>query len=251
MLDAVNELIDELDGVQQQISEQALEHIHSNEVVLTLGYCRTVHLFLREAAKKRQFQVVVAEGGPSYEGQRMARLLADDGLQTTCITDSAVFAMMARANMVLLGAHAVLANGGMLGIVRARVRGSLSCCDVPDARARASQSGSHMVALAAQRHAVPVVVLCGSHKLAPVHPHDEDALNELRSPAEVLDFDSITDSLPNDGQGTGPDIHVSVPSLDYLSPQLLSLIISNECSCTPAYTVRLLSELFSQEDYDL
>lgn len=122
VLDAVNELIDELDGIQQLISDQALEHVHSNEVILTFGYCRTVYLFLREAAKKRQFQVVVAEGAPAYEGQKLACQLANDGLQTTCITDSAVFAMMARANMVLLGAHAVLANGGMLCTVRGHVR---------------------------------------------------------------------------------------------------------------------------------
>jgi translation initiation factor eIF-2B subunit beta len=48
-------------------------------VILSFGYCRTVHLFLREAAKKRRFQVVVAEGGPTYEGQRMARDMANDG----------------------------------------------------------------------------------------------------------------------------------------------------------------------------
>ena len=125
-MEAVSELIEELDGIQQQISEQALEHVHSNEVILTFGYCRTVHLFLREAAKKRQFQVVVAEGAPAYEGQKLARDLASDGINTTCITDSAVFAMMGRANMVVIGAHAVLANGGMLGMVRATWQGRMS-----------------------------------------------------------------------------------------------------------------------------
>jgi translation initiation factor eIF-2B subunit beta len=79
ILEAVNELIDELDGITQAISEQALEHVHTGEVILTFGYCRTVHLFLREAAKKRNFQVVVAEGAPSYEGQKLARDLANDG----------------------------------------------------------------------------------------------------------------------------------------------------------------------------
>ena len=206
VLDAVNELIDELDGIQQQISEQALEHVHSNEVILTFGSCRSVHLFLREAAKKRRFQVVVAEGAPGYEGQKLARELATDGVPTTCITDSAVFAMMARANMVLMGAHAVLANGGMLG-----------------------QSGSHMVALAAARHAVPVVVLTGMHKLSPVFPHDEDTtLNDLGSPCDILDFDAIADSLSADGTGVGPDLHAVNPQLSYIPPHLISLFITND-----------------------
>jgi hypothetical protein len=45
-------------------------------------------------------------------------------------------------NQVIVGAHAVMANGGVLAPV-----------------------GMHMVALAARRHAVPFVVLAGVHKV--------------------------------------------------------------------------------------
>lgn len=45
-------------------------------------------------------QVVVAEGGPRFDGHLQARKLADAGIQVTAIPDSAVFAMMARANKV-------------------------------------------------------------------------------------------------------------------------------------------------------
>ncbi len=45
-------------------------------------------------------QVVVAEGAPKYDGQRLAKQLADTGIQTTLIADAAVFAMMARMNKV-------------------------------------------------------------------------------------------------------------------------------------------------------
>ena len=31
--------------------------MHANEVILTFGHSNTAHLFLREAAKKRRFQV--------------------------------------------------------------------------------------------------------------------------------------------------------------------------------------------------
>ena len=34
-----------------------MEHIHANEVILTFGWSTTVFAFLREAAKKRDFQV--------------------------------------------------------------------------------------------------------------------------------------------------------------------------------------------------
>lgn len=45
-------------------------------------------------------QVVVAEGAPKYGGHQMARKLAQAGISTTAIADSAIFAMMARVNKV-------------------------------------------------------------------------------------------------------------------------------------------------------
>lgn len=36
---------------------QALDHMHANEVILTFGHSNTTQLFLKEAAKKRKFQV--------------------------------------------------------------------------------------------------------------------------------------------------------------------------------------------------
>ncbi|RVW26063.1 Translation initiation factor eIF-2B subunit beta [Vitis vinifera] len=92
--------------------------------------------------KKRSFRVFVAEGAPRYQGHVLAKELVARGLQTTLITDSAVFAMISRVNMVIVGAHAVMANGGVIAPV-----------------------GLNMVALAAQRHAVPFVVLAGTHKV--------------------------------------------------------------------------------------
>lgn len=43
---------------------QALEHIHSNEVIMTVGRSRTVEAFLKDAARKRKFHVIVAECAP-------------------------------------------------------------------------------------------------------------------------------------------------------------------------------------------
>lgn len=37
---------------------KAVDYIHANEVILTFGYSHSTLLFLTEAAKKRNFQVV-------------------------------------------------------------------------------------------------------------------------------------------------------------------------------------------------
>lgn len=61
ILEAVNELLEELTSASVHIAEQAIEHIHANEIVLTHGRDPTVEAFLRAAHKKRPFEVIVAE----------------------------------------------------------------------------------------------------------------------------------------------------------------------------------------------
>ena len=46
------------------------------------------------------FEVIVAESAPSLAGQEMAKSLAAAGIETTVISDSAVYAIMARVNQV-------------------------------------------------------------------------------------------------------------------------------------------------------
>lgn len=73
---------------------------------MTIGYSKIVLHFLKEAARTRNFQLIVAENAPFYDGHTMAVESAKAGIETTVITDSAIFALMARVNKVLLGGHA-------------------------------------------------------------------------------------------------------------------------------------------------
>ncbi|KAI4333012.1 hypothetical protein L6164_017869 [Bauhinia variegata] len=227
VIEAVNELIQDIATCHELIAEQAVEHIHQNEVILTLGSSRTVLEFLCAAKeKKRSFRVFVAEGAPRYQGHLLAKELVARGLQTTVITDSAVFAMISRVNMVIVGAHAVMANGGVIAPV-----------------------GLNMVALAAQRHAVPFVVLAGSHKLCPLYPHNPEVLlNELRSPSELLDFGEFSDCMDY-GSGTGSSLlHVINPTFDYVPPKLVSLFITDTGGHNPSYMYRLIADYYSADD---
>ena len=42
----------------ENITTQSLEHIHSDEVILTAGHSRTVEKFLKQAGKKRSIKVL-------------------------------------------------------------------------------------------------------------------------------------------------------------------------------------------------
>jgi translation initiation factor 2B subunit (eIF-2B alpha/beta/delta family) len=273
VLDALNELIDDLGEMDGNIALRAGDHVHANEVVLTLGACRTVQRFLIEASKKRDFQVVVAEGACPASGHAAAAALARAGVSTTLIADSAIFAVASRANKVLLGAAALLANGGVL-----------------------APSGAHLLALAAARHAAPLVVLVGMHQLSPLFPHDPAlALNDFGSPADVLPYAYVAapgvsgagwagDSLggcgggfsplrrgggsgpfnPAAGGGVGgggaahpapggpaPPLHVHAPRRDYVPPELIALFVTDTGGYTPSYVYRLLAEYYSRADFSL
>merc|ERR1719186_611768 len=102
------ELLIELETSCEEISKQAIEHIHANEIILTIGRSRTVEKFLKYAAKTRKFEVIVAEAAPGFSGHQMATSLAKSKISTTVITDSAIFAMMARVNKVIIGTNSIL-----------------------------------------------------------------------------------------------------------------------------------------------
>jgi translation initiation factor eIF-2B subunit beta len=230
IMEAIQEITSDLEDLHKTINEQATSHIHSGEVILTYGKSDTILEFLKAAAdKKLRFTVIVCEGAKqndTFEGHEMARLLAEvpteagNVIEDTCvIPDSAIFAMMARVNKVLLPAHAVLANGGLV-----------------------SSSGSNLVALAAAENAVPVVCLTGIYKLTPTFPHeDQDTLNDLLSPSSIIDYAS--------SQGMGGSVDFVNPLHDYVRPELVKLYVTNVGSFQPSYIYRLLSEYYHQDDW--
>uniref|UniRef100_A0A1B6CAH8 Translation initiation factor eIF2B subunit beta n=1 Tax=Clastoptera arizonana TaxID=38151 RepID=A0A1B6CAH8_9HEMI len=64
ILDHISEFQMELETSSDNISQQAREHIHSNEIIMTIGTSREVKAFLKKAAQDRKFEVIVAECAP-------------------------------------------------------------------------------------------------------------------------------------------------------------------------------------------
>ena len=128
----------------------------------------------------------------------MARELASAGISTFLVPDSSIYAIMSRVNKVILGAHAILANGGMFAI-----------------------TGSLLAATAARAHSTPVVVCAGQFKLTPLWNlyHEYGAL-DFADPSSVLGFEE--GNLVN-------KVDVVNPYYDYVRPELIDVFITNEC----------------------
>lgn len=196
LIEHLQEIESELDTSYENLSVQAPEHIHSSELILTLGHSKSVESFLKSAAQKRKFEVVVAECAPDCRGHMIASSLAKAGIETTVIPDSAIFAMMSRVNKVIIGTHSVLANGGL----------------------RAA-SGAFSVALAAKHYSVPVIVLVPMFKLSPVYlcNFEQEAFNLVESTESVLPYNTKASRF----------IKAYNPVFDYVPPELVTLFISS------------------------
>eukprot|EP00088_Acartia_fossae_P046061 TRINITY_DN4967_c0_g1_i13.p1 TRINITY_DN4967_c0_g1~~TRINITY_DN4967_c0_g1_i13.p1 ORF type:complete len:356 (-),score=88.05 TRINITY_DN4967_c0_g1_i13:511-1578(-) len=215
----IEELMMEYEGSTDEISKQALQHIHANEIIMTIGRSKTVEKFLKFAAKNRKFQVIVAENAPSYSGHMLAQNLAASKISTTVIPDSAIFALMARVNKVIIGTSAILKDGGLNAI-----------------------SGSHTVALAAKHYSVPLIVLGATYKLTPRFIPTSDKLSSsiLASPGPVIGGDLEAASK---GQ-----VSCVSPVLEQVAPSLVTLFISNHAGYSPTYVYRQVAELYHPSD---
>ncbi|KAJ7582979.1 eukaryotic translation initiation factor 2B beta subunit [Mycena floridula] len=217
LMEAIQDVFDELDTVYDNVSKNARDHIHSDEIILTLGASKTVEAFLKSAAHSRKYTVIVAETAPTYGGRELAKSLSSTGISTFLVPDSSIYALMSRVNKVILGAHVILANGGMF-----------------------ATSGSLITATAARAHRTPVVVCAGQFKLTPNWNlyHEYGAL-DFGDPSKVLAFD----------EGELVDrVDVVNPYYDYVKPELVDAYITNDGDHPPASIYRLLKETYDDED---
>ncbi|KAL6260212.1 hypothetical protein P5V15_007747 [Pogonomyrmex californicus] len=222
LIEHINEFEAELETCLENITRQASEHIHSNEIIMTIGKSKLVEEFFKGAVATRPFDVIIVEGGPSLGGHEMAVNLAKVKIKTTLISDVAIFAMMSRVNKVIISTHTVMATGGLRAI-----------------------SGAHTVAQAAKHYSVPVMVLLPLYKLAPLYhcSGKQNGFNQLVSPMQGV-IDSANASLLE-------RIHAYNPVFDYVPPDLVTLFISNTGGNAPSYVYRLLSELYHPDDNEL
>lgn len=214
VVEAIEEIIDELNTADDQIASYALDHVHSNEIILTYTASVTVQKFLLKAAAKRKFTVIHAESYPndhesvhatvtgSLKGNssgsgpdRFHRSLTTAGITVILIPDSAVFALMSRVNKVILGTNAVLANGSLV-----------------------AAAGSRSIAKAASMHKTPVVVLSAVYKLSPIYPFSNDAL---------IEYGDTSKMFSNEDADLIERVDVENPLYDYVPSDLIDLYITN------------------------
>lgn len=114
------------------------------------------HILLEAHRRKVDFRVIVVDAQPLHEGQEMLRRLVSQGIKCISVLINAVAFIMPEVTKVMLGAHALLANG----YVTSRV-------------------GTAQIAMIAKAFNVSVLVCCETHKFSDRVQTDGFVYNEI------------------------------------------------------------------------
>ncbi|XP_026275498.1 translation initiation factor eIF-2B subunit delta [Frankliniella occidentalis] len=165
ILEAIDQYIsDQIGKAAEAIGEVVKDKIDDNDVILVYACSSLVLSALKIALEtKRKFHVIVVDSLPWLEGREMLRRLVSMGVQCSYVHLSAASFVMRQVSKVLLGAHALLANGYVM-----------------------SRAGTSQIALLAHAYNVPVLVCCETYKFSERVQTDSIVYNELADPDELI-----------------------------------------------------------------
>ncbi|XP_053917856.1 translation initiation factor eIF-2B subunit delta isoform X2 [Cuculus canorus] len=149
----------------EAISRSAFEKINDNDVILVYGCSSLVNRTLCDAHAKmgRAFRVIVVDSRPRLEGRETLRRLVRQGIHCTYVMINAISYVLPEVSKVLLGAHALLANGSVM-----------------------SRVGTSQIALVSKAYNVPVLVCCETYKFCERVQTDSFVSNELDDPDDLI-----------------------------------------------------------------
>jgi translation initiation factor 2B subunit (eIF-2B alpha/beta/delta family) len=145
--------------IHQQV-EAARTIIRKCKSVLTLSYSSTVESILRHGLPP-SCRVVIAESRPLMEGRRLFKNLSDDVIELRMITDAQMGLAIPDADLVLVGADAVLRD---LSVV--------------------NKTGTYLAALVAHAHGRDFLVAADTYKIN-VSMDSHNCILESKSGKEV------------------------------------------------------------------
>lgn len=165
MASAARRLILESQEAVAAVASAVAAAVPVGSTVITISRSSTV-LGALQRLPAREVRVIVAESRPLMEGRTLARELSEAGVAVELITDAQMGHSALGADLALVGADAVLADGSVV-----------------------NKAGTSLLALAAQRADIPFWVCCESFKRSslagadfPLEEGDNAALGTAPAP---------------------------------------------------------------------
>lgn len=176
--------------------------IKDGDVIMVYACSSLIQKVLRDAYDMgRKFRVVVVDGRPKMEGREMLRRLVKYGIHCSYVLINATSHVMAEVTKVMLGAHALLANGYVM-----------------------SRVGCSQLALIAKAFNVPVLVCCETYKFCDRVQTDSFVSNELGDPNDIARVENQP-TLLKDWKDQS-DLSVLNLIYDVTPPELVTMVIT-------------------------
>jgi len=191
--------IDKSEKAIDTIAEIGSKRIKERNVILT--HCNStaaVSTIIRAHKEGKNIQVYATESRPKKQGYITARQLAEKGVPTTLIVDSAVRHVMPRVDLVVVGADTVASNGAVINKI-----------------------GTSQIALCAHEARVPVMVCAETYKFS--HETLAGELVEI----EERDINEIVKP------GDFPNVRIFNPVFDATPPEYIDVIVTEEGVISP------------------
>ena len=225
ILEEIGNIISEIESISQTIIDQKeiKDLIAEGDIILTSNYSQQVVEILAENAKTKKFKVFVCESAPLLREKSQAEELRKRKLDTVVIEDDDIYSVMNKFTKVkvLLGAKAILVNGGLI-----------------------TYGGAYNICLLASMFSNPVIIAGGTTKLTPMYSFKHELYNEYLSPDLILGKNM-------DYQGDISSIQFNNPSLDYVPPNLITMYATDIGILNPNYLYKNFNEMYDLEDYEI
>jgi len=209
-------------AARDRIAHVAADFIQEGQTVLTHGWSRVVASILLKAAETKHFDIIVLEGRPDAAGAKAARAYAShkSKIPTTVVLDSAMGHVMEMVDVVLVGAEAVVENGGFV-----------------------NKMGTYALATCAKAHGKPFYVASESYKFARLYPLNQQDLPAMgnNSPIEFVDTTRI--KVTSQKEGEKKEQHQQQKQDKLFEPVDLPenvRVENSPCDFTPAKFITLL-----------
>ena len=152
-----DDLLAEFREARERIIDVGSKRILDGARIMTHCHSSAVSEILRAAkANGRDFEVILTETRPRYQGRITAREMIEAGIKATMIVDSAARNFMNKSDLVLVGADAITSEGNVINKI-----------------------GTSQIALAAQEARTPFYVATELLKFDPQTIHgDYEAIEE-------------------------------------------------------------------------
>ncbi len=181
--EVVSTFVSELERSLADVARQVGRVVGPEMTILASSCSRPV---IDGLHRGRARKVIVAESRPGFDGRQAATRLAEDGLNVELVSDAASPSFVRSADLVLVGALSVLADG-----------------------ACAAKVGTYGIGLAAREKKRRLLVVAETMKISPIHA----------TPQETRPGEELWESPP-------PGVSVSNPSFDLLPAKLISGIVT-------------------------